>query len=47
MRAEQLRTIAELEADAKIMNALIAIAKDYDRMAENMEAIDRANKNSG
>jgi hypothetical protein len=44
-RAEQLRAIAEDEAcPPKTRETLTRMIEDYERMAENLEAIDRANR---
>jgi hypothetical protein len=44
IRAEELRTLAEMDEHAKTKEQLIGVARDYDRMAETLEAIDRTNK---
>lgn len=42
-RAEELRLIAEDETSKEARSTLWKIAADYERMAESLEAIDRAN----
>ena len=43
IRAEELRTLAEMDDHTKTNTVLIGVAQDYDRMAETLEAIDRTN----
>jgi hypothetical protein len=43
-RAEELRTIASDDEGGKNRETLLKIAKDYDQMAETLEAIDRTNR---
>jgi hypothetical protein len=47
IRAEELRTIADMDDHIHTREVLMRVAKDYDRMAENMEAIERSNKRLG
>jgi hypothetical protein len=42
--AEELRTIAETDAHFQTQRVLLSIAKDYDRMAETFEQIERTNQ---
>ena len=41
--AEELRVIAESDGHFQTQRVLLGIAKDYDRMAERFEQIDRTN----
>ena len=41
--AEELRVIAESDGHFQTQRVLLNIAKDYDRMAETFEQIDRTN----
>jgi hypothetical protein len=43
-RAEELRTIAADDEGIRNREALLKIAKDYEQMAETLEAIDRTNR---
>jgi hypothetical protein len=42
--AEELRVIAESDGHFQTQRILLSIAKDYDRMAETFEQIDRTNQ---
>ncbi len=42
--AEELRVIAESDGHFQTQRMLLSIARDYDRMAETFEEIERANK---
>ena len=44
VKAEELRTIADEERMAETRKALIRIARDYDQMADSLEAIERTNR---
>lgn len=44
VRAEELRTIADMERTVEIRKILESVARDYEQMAETMEAIDRTNE---
>jgi hypothetical protein len=44
IRAEELRTISELDENRHTRDMLVEVAKDYDRMATTMDAIDHTNK---
>lgn len=42
--AEKLRAIAKTDRIEQTRRALLSVAKNYERMAEMIEAIDRTNK---
>ena len=42
--AEELRVIAESDGHFHTQRVLLSIAKDYDRLAETFEQIDRTNQ---
>ena len=44
LRAEELRTLADLDRDRRTRETLLGIARDYDRMAQSFEAIDLTNR---
>lgn len=43
VRAEEIRTIAEMDRDVITRKVLEDVARDYEEMARTMEAIDRTN----
>lgn len=43
LHARELRTIAERMVTQPSRHVLVAVANDYDKMANALEAIDRAN----
>jgi hypothetical protein len=43
-RAEELRAIAAADQTRENRNALLKIAKDYEQMADTLEAIDKTNR---
>jgi len=46
-RAEELRTIAEMDHETDNRRILMDIANDYERMAATFDAIDQTNKALG
>ena len=44
LRAEELRTIAQMDDRGKTRETLIRVADDYDRMAATMEGIATTNE---
>ena len=42
--AEELRVIAESDGHSQTQRMLLSIAKDYDRMAETFEQLERTNQ---
>jgi hypothetical protein len=42
LHADQLRTIAKSDEHLPTRSALIRVAKDYEKMADNMDALERA-----
>ncbi len=42
--AKELRVIAEVQYNQETHDRLLGIAKDYDHMADTLEAIDRSNE---
>lgn len=46
VRAEQLRTLADADTMVETRKMLIRIARDYEQMADSLEAIDRSNRNA-
>ena len=46
VRAEELRTLADADTMIETRKMLIRIARDYEQMADSLEAIDRSNRNA-
>ena len=46
VRAEELRTLAEADRMIETRKMLLRVARDYEQMAESLEAIDRTNRNT-
>lgn len=44
LRAEELRTLSDLDCHPQTRNALVEIAKSYDQMARNVDYLDRSNE---
>ena len=44
LRAEALRTLADMDDNRKTSDALKGVAKDYERIVETLELIDRTNR---
>ena len=44
VHAKKLRVIAETQYNQETRDRLLGIAKDYEHMADTLEAIDRTNK---
>ena len=43
-RAQTLRSIAEMDSNRETRQTLIKIAQNYERMADDLEAIDQTNR---
>jgi hypothetical protein len=44
LRGEELRTLADLDRDRRTRETLLGVARDYERMAQTLEAIDHTNQ---
>ena len=44
LRAEELRTIADLDRHSQTYEALSKVASDYELMAQSLDAIDRTKR---